>query len=150
MVSQLSVCLSTRGRQYTSLWPLILCWGWEVHPGTHAARGITLRQDEGYLHPGGQGVPFPDRTEGILLLQPPGGRRVKRMVVPDLENRTIETMKAEHAVLLRKEDCSFIGWHVTNQETARALVRGGRYVPPERTGSALTGHCSIFDSKLKC
>ena len=56
------------------------------------------------------------------------------MVVPDLENRTVETMKAEHWVL-KDNGRFFIGWHVTNQETARALVRGGRYVPPERIGS---------------
>ena len=59
---------------------------------------------------------------------------MKRMVVPDLESRTIDTMIAEHRVLARDEGRVFIGWHATNQQTARALVRGGRYVPPQRTG----------------
>ena len=70
----------------------------------------------------------------FTLLQPPGGVREKRRAVLDLEGRTIETMRAEHRVLSLNGHI-FIGWHVTTEETARTLVRGGRYVPPERIGS---------------
>ena len=55
------------------------------------------------------------------------------MVVPDLENGSSEMLHAQH-ITLRENGSFFIVWHATDTETARTLLGGGRYDPPERTG----------------
>ena len=86
-----------------------------------------------------------------MLLQPLGGGRDKRTVVPDLDIGTIEMLRAQH-ITLRENGSFFIGWHATDTETARALLGGGRYVPPERTGYMSDSEIiiSMRDSNFMC
>ena len=83
-----------------------------------------------------------------MLLQPLGGGRDKRTVVPDLDIGTIEMLRGQH-IALRENGSFFIAWHVTDAETARTLLGGGRYVPPERTGYMLGSDVIISMEKSK-
>ena len=111
MFSQVSVCpqgacLRSLG---LGLWSLVLSWGWRVQPVRPVARVGTpsqTRQNRGtsprtrwrvsprWTGYEADGTPLAvtqkDFPVNFMFLQPPGGRRVKRMVVSDLENRTIE------------------------------------------------------------